>query len=76
MGLAPVFFRAARMRVPSHLFSAPYARVVSLLVALLCLGKFCCFMPPIRPALCRDKRHLSQPDELPDKQRCFAPEEF
>ena len=74
MGLASVFFHVARMPVLSSLFNSPCARAVSLLVALWRFGQSCCFMPPIRPALSRDKRPSSQPDLLPDKQRCCAPE--
>ena len=76
MESASVFFHAASLPVLCSLFSASCARAVSLLVALLCLGQSCCFMPPIRPALCRDKRPSSQPDKLPEKQRCFAPAVF
>lgn len=76
MELALAFFRAAMLSVLRSLFSAPCALAVSLLVVLLCLGQSCCFMLPIRPALCRDKRSLSQPDQQPEKQRCFAPAEF
>jgi hypothetical protein len=76
MELSSVFFHTAILPVLRSLFGAPCMRAVSLLVELLCLGQFCCSMLPIRPALCQDKRHLLQPDQQPEKQRCFAPAEF